>query len=55
MRSEPDFNASIKKGSQVLSFECFISDEKFEDEENEEEEGEYNEDSLIGKVVFVFW
>ena len=48
MKSEPDFNASIKKGSQVLSFECFISDEKFEDEENEEEEeGEYNENSLI--------
>ena len=48
MKSEPDFNASIKKGSRVLSFECFISDEKFEDEENEEEEeGEYNENSLI--------
>ena len=41
MRSEPDFNVSIEKGSQVLSFECFISDEDVED-------------SLIGMIILVF-
>ena len=41
LRSEPDFNVSIKKGSQVLSFECFISDEDVED-------------SLIGMIILVF-
>jgi len=36
VRAEPDFNVDIKKGSQVLSVECFFPDE--------DEEGEYNDD-----------
>jgi len=36
LRAEPDFNVDIKKGSQVLTVECYFPDE--------DEEGEYNDD-----------
>lgn len=42
VRAEPDFNVDIKKGSQVLSVECFFPDE--------DEEGEYNDDGYTGMI-----
>ena len=44
MRAEPDFNVDIKKGSQVLSVECFFPEE--------DEEGEYNDDGYTGMIYY---
>ena len=43
VRAEPDFNVDIKKGSQVLTVECYFPDE--------DEEGEYNDDGYTGMTV----
>ena len=47
MRAEPDFNVDIKKGSQVLSVECFFPEE--------DEEGEYNDDGYTGMIYYFYW